>query len=90
MMNIFNWCSIYDRVNIEAVIINLPAKKNTSSATSVLFVRKAAAHDNTWSIEILLYNDAADEISDGKVYKISNLTLNANKSQQILKSSERT
>ena len=56
------------------MIINLSAKENTSSATSVLFVRKAVAHDNTGSIEISFYNYAADEISDGKCYKISNLT----------------
>ena len=51
-------------------------KENISSATSVLFVRKAVAHDNTGWIEISFYNDAADEISDAKCYKISNLTLN--------------
>ena len=62
-------------------------KKNISSATSVLFVRKAVAHDNTGSIEILSYNDVADEIRDGKCYKILNLTLNTCKSERILKSS---
>ena len=85
-----NSCSIYERVNIEAVIINLSAKVNISSATSVLFVRKAVAHDNTGSTEISFYNDAADEISDGKCYKVSNLTLNTYKSERILKSSART
>ena len=88
--NIFNSCSIYETVNIEAVIIRLSAKENISSATSLLFVRKAAAHDNTASIEILFYDDAADEISDGICYEISNLTLNAYKSERILKSSSRT
>ena len=89
--NIFNSCSIYERVNIEAVIIGLSAKENTSSAISLLFVRKAAAHDNTGSIEILFYDDAAaDEISDGICYKISNLTLSTYKSERILKSSSRT
>ena len=39
-------------VNIEALITNLSVKENISSATSVLFVRKAAAHGNTGSIEI--------------------------------------
>ena len=71
-----NSCSIYERVNIEPVIINLSVKENISSATSVLFVRKAVAHDNTGWIEISFYNDAADEISDAKCYKISSLTLN--------------
>ena len=68
------------------MITNLSAKENISAATSVLFVRKPVAHDNTGSIEISFYNDAADEISDGKCYKISNLTLNTYKSQRILKS----
>ena len=85
--NILSSCSIYERVNIEAVIINLSAKENISSATSVLFVRKVVAHNNTGSIEILFYNDVADEICDAKCYKISNLTLNTCKSEQILKSS---
>ena len=62
--NILNSCSIHERINIEAVIINLSANENTSSATSVLFVWKAVAHDNTGSIEIWFYNDAADEITD--------------------------
>ena len=62
--NILNSCSIHERINIEAVIINLSANENTSSATSVLFVRKAVAHENTGSIEIWFYNDAADEITD--------------------------
>ena len=53
-------------------------------------MRKAVAHGNTGSIEISFYNDAADEISDGKCYKISNLTLNTYKSERILKSSART
>ena len=88
--NILNSCSIYERVNNEAVIINLSAKVNISSATSVLFVRKAVAHDNTGSTEISFYNDAADEISDVKCYKVSNLTLNTYKSERILKSSART
>ena len=88
--NILNSCSIYERVNIEAVIANLSAKENISSATSILFMRKAVAHGNTGSIEISFYNDAADEISDGKCYKISNLTLNTYKSERILKSSART
>ena len=88
--NVLNSCSIYERINIEAVIIILLAKGNISSATSVLFVRKAVEHDNTGSIEISFYNDAADEISDGKCYKISNLTLNTYKSERILKSSSRT
>ena len=88
--NIFNSCSIYERVNTEAVIIGLSAKENISSAISLLFVRKAAAHDNTGSIEILFYDDAADEISDGICYKISNLTLSTYKSERILKSSSRT
>ena len=56
----------------------------------MLFVRKPVAHDNTGSIEISFYNDAADEISDGKCYKISNLTLNTYKSERILKFSART
>ena len=64
--NILNSCSIYERVNIEAVIIILLVKGNISSATSVLFVRKALEHDNTGSIEISFYTDAADEISYGK------------------------
>ena len=72
------------------MIINLSAKEDISSATSVLFGRKAVAQDNTGSIEISLYNDAADEISDGKCFKISKLTLNTYKSERILKSSERT
>ena len=63
-------------VSIEAVIIHLSAKENISSAKSVLFVKKAVGHDNTGSIEISFYNDAADEINDGKCYKISNLILN--------------
>ena len=58
-------------------------KENLSSATSVLSVRKAVAHDNTGSIEISFYNDAADEISDGKCCQISNLTLSTFKSEQI-------
>ena len=49
--NILNSCPIYERVNIEAVIINLSAKENISSARSVLFVRKAVAHDSTGLIE---------------------------------------
>ena len=53
-------------------------------------MRKPVAHDNTGSIEISFYNDAADEISDGKCYKISNLTLNTYESERILKSSSRT
>ena len=85
--NILNSCSIYERINIEAVIIILLAKGNISSATSVLSVRKAVEHDNTGSIEISFYNDAADEISYGKC---SNLTLNTYKSERILKSSGRT
>ena len=56
----------------------------------MLFVRKAVAHGNTGLIEISLYNDAADEISDGKCFKISNLTLSTYKSERILKSSGRT
>ena len=56
----------------------------------MLFVRKAVAHDNTGSIEISFYNDAADEINDGKCYKISKLILNTYKSEPILKSSART
>ena len=87
---ILNSCSIDEKVNIEAVIINLSAKKNISSATSVLFVRKAVAHGNTGSIEISFYNDAADETRDGKCYKISNLTLNTYLSERILKSSAPT
>ena len=70
--------------------MNLSAKENISSATSVLFVRKAVAHDNTGLIEISFYNDAVDEISDGKCYKISNLTLNTYESERILESSSRT
>ena len=85
-----NSCSIYDRVNIEAVIINLSAKENISSATSVLFVKKTIAYDNTGLIEISFYNDAADRISDGKCFRISNLTLNTYKSERILKSLART
>ena len=50
--DILNSCSIYERINIKAMIINLSAKENISSATSVPFVRKAVAHDNTGSIEI--------------------------------------
>ena len=88
--NILNSYSTYEWVNIKAVIINLSVKENISSATSVLSVRKAIAHDKTGSIEISFYNDAADEISDGKCYKISNLTLNTYKSERILKSSART
>ena len=38
-------------------------------------------------IEFAFYNNAADEISGGKCYIISNLTLNTYKSEQILKSS---
>ena len=53
-------------------------------------MRKAVADSNTGSIEISFYNDAADEISDGKCYKISNLTLNTYESKRILKSSVRT
>ena len=90
IVNILNSCSICERVNIEAVIIKLSAKENISSTTSVLFVRKAVAHDNTGSIEISFYNDAADEISDGKCYKAPSLTLNTYKSERILKSSART
>ena len=65
-------------------------KENISSATSVLFGRKAVAHENTGLIEISLYNDAADEISYGKCFKILNLSLSTYKSERILKSSERT
>ena len=89
--NIMNSCSIYGRLNIEAVTINPSAKENISLATSVLFLRKAVAHDNTESIEFTFFNNAADKISDGKKasYKISNLTLNTYKSEQILKYSAR-
>ena len=41
----------------------------------MLLVKKAVAHDNTGLIEISFYDDAADEINDGKCYKISNLSL---------------
>ena len=47
------------------MIINLSAKGNIFSATSVLFVKKAVAHNNTGWIEKSFYNDAAGEISDG-------------------------
>ena len=53
-------------------------------------MRKAVADSNTGSVEISFYNDAADEISDGKCYKISDLTLNTYESKRILKSSVRT
>ena len=72
------------------MIINLSAKEDISSATSVLFGRKAVAQDNTGLIEISLYNDAADEISYGKCFKILNLSLSTYKSERILKSSGRT
>ena len=67
--NIFNPCSIYERVNVEAVIINLSAKENLSSVISVLFVRKDVAHYNIELIKISFDNDAADEISDDKCCK---------------------
>ena len=50
-------------------------------------MRKAVAYGNTELIEFAFYNNAADEISGGKCYIISNLTLNTYKSEQILKSS---
>ena len=78
-----NLGSIDERVNTEAVILNLSAKENTSLVTSVHFVRKAVADDNTGSIEISFYNDTVDEINYGKCYKISNLTLNTYKSERL-------
>ena len=52
--------------------------------------KKTLAYDNTGLIEISFYNDAADRISGGKCFRISNLTLNTYKSERILKSSART
>ena len=56
----------------------------------MLLVKKAVAHDNTGLIEISFYDDAADEINDGKCYKISSLSLKTYESEPILKPSART
>ena len=74
------------------MVINSLAKENISPPSSAIFLKKALEDHKTGLIEISSYNAADDEISysDPKCYKISNLTFNTYKSEQIFKSSART
>ena len=85
---IMNECAIYEIVNVRGLVYNLQDEEHVDKDGKPLRMRKAQFKDETDSIEIVLFSNFIDQVTDNKCYDFQKLRIQKFQSRRVLKSTE--
>ena len=82
--------TVFERLNIEGIIVNLSPSDTIECKSMELKIRKCTLVDEGGSIPLSLYADLTDVVTEKVCYKLTNRVVIKYKSTRLLQTTERT